>query len=137
MAFAQWLKNVEPTSTMGQLQISQWRYDLDNTTSLSQKWISGPRPTGSNPPNITEHMTFNTPLNPPLDDMGQPIQCGKVVFSDFHVSTNTLKTGAGAPTTFPGICKTDTISAQEKALIFMLFDLSSCIQKDDLPPPIP
>jgi hypothetical protein len=134
MAFAQWLKNVEPTSTMGQLQISQWRYDLDNTTSLSQKWISGTRPTGTNPPNITQHMTFNMPLNPPYDDMGQPIQCGKVVYSDFHVSTNTLK---ASPTTFPGVCKTDTISAQEKALIFMLFDLSSCIQKDDQPPPIP
>jgi hypothetical protein len=137
-AFAQWLKIVEPMSTMGQLSISQWRYDLTDTTSLSQKWITGTYPLGSNPkPTITQHMTFNMPLNPPLDDMGQPLQCGKVVYSDFHVSTNTFKTGPGAPTTFPGICKTDTISAQEKALIFMLFDLSSCIQKEDEEPPIP
>ncbi len=63
--------------------------------------------------------------------MGVPAYCGRVVFSDFHVTA-----GAVQPMnkTFPGACKSDPMTDQEKALAFMLFDLSSCVQQDTTPP---
>ena len=79
-------------------------------------------------------MTFNTPLDPPKDPMGNPLYCGRVVFSDFHVSAGALQAGQ---TTYPLQCKippVQDLSAQEKALAFMLFDLSNCVQKDTEPP---
>jgi hypothetical protein len=62
--------------------------------------------------------------------MGNPQYCGRAVFSDFHVTTDALVSGT-AGKTFPGACVTPyTLSDQEKALAFMLFDLSSCVQSD-------
>jgi hypothetical protein len=78
-------------------------------------------------------MTFNPPVNPPGQaDGGAGLQCGRVVFSDFHVTTAAL---TGQPT-FPASCRSASLSPQEKALVFMLFDVSSCIQRDDVNPTI-
>ena len=83
---------------------------------------------GTPTPFAVEHLTFNTPVNPAgLPDGGTAPQCGRVVFSDFHVSTSARVPGVG---TFPGECKVAALTPQEKALVFMMFDLASCIQKD-------
>ena len=39
--------------------------------------------------------------------------------------------------TFPNNCQSKNLTAHEKALEFLLFDLSSCIQDDNNPPPPP
>jgi hypothetical protein len=54
-----------------------------------------------------------------------------VLFSDFHVSTNALYQNA---TIFPEACVDGPLTDQEKALVFMLFDLSACVQDDATAP---
>jgi hypothetical protein len=123
MAFGQWMSNVAQI-TNGQFEIIDPRNDLASVnTMVAQRWMyhSGD--------SKVLHTTFNTPLNPGTDDMGQPLYCGRVVFSDFHVSANEVN-----GTTFPGACASGPLTTQEKALVFMLFDLSSCVQSDKTPP---
>jgi hypothetical protein len=155
--FATWLQLVGATTTKGQLTEHEARHDLDSVPSggVATPWITTTNvntnlldnwddPGGGNNPicdtNNTvqaksalslQHMTFNTPTNAALNDAGVPAYCGRVVYSDFHVSASALTNTK----TFPGSCQTGALSAQEKALEFMLFDLSSCIQPDNLPPP--
>jgi hypothetical protein len=125
-AFADWLQNVGATTTKGQLPITESRDDLDKENNPpSQRWITA-KTTGNK--DVVLHITFNTPIGVPDDQ-----QCGRVVFSDFHVSAAERNQNA----TFPASCKSGPLTAQEKALEFMLFDLSSCVQKDTKPPQPP
>src|SRR5262249_10931864 len=70
--------------------------------------------------NIPQHVTFNTPLGAPAAN-----QCGRVVFSDFHVEDSSNSQYA-----FPTECSNGAMTPQEKLLEFMLFDLASCVQPD-------
>ena len=101
---------------------------------MRKSWIDGTFGNGSTP-NASMHFTFNTPINPTQTAPdGTPLQCGRVVFSDFHVSATALS----KPNTFPASCKDgQALTPQEKALVFMLFDLSACVQDDNKPPEPP
>lgn len=67
--------------------------------------------------------TFNTD---PYGTAAQ--QCGRVLFSDFHVY-------GGAGSTFPAECSIAPLTAQEKVLEFEIFDLGDCVQAITPPPP--
>jgi hypothetical protein len=127
--------------------------DVGAANTLSQKWILAdknavePDPAGKNPATsvagTTEYFTFDTPLHPSkFDDAGAPIYCGRVVYSDLHVgaaSGDYPGIGTGQPMV-PSGCASNALSPQEKALEFMLFDLSSCVTADQGPgsgPPVP
>jgi hypothetical protein len=127
-AFAQWLVNVGASTTLGTMDIHEGRHDLNAANDPpSTPWMTT---TAMPAPNTKAAMniTFNTPIGVAADQ-----QCGRVVYSDFHVSASAL---SGQPN-FPASCKAGDLSAQEKALEFMLFDLSSCIQSDKTPPAPP
>jgi hypothetical protein len=130
-AFAQWLKFAGAVSAMGQLDIAQGRHDLTGVDpTLAQTWVThnfAPQQSGP----AVMHMTFNTPLDAPVDDMGTQAYCGRTVFSDFHVTATALQS-ASLP--FPQACKQEALTDQEKALAFMLFDLTSCVQSDSSVP---
>ena len=127
LALQQWLTNVNALSG-GKLAISQARHNADVTAAntKSQAWITAD---GASPaPGATEYFTFNTPLGAAPDK-----QCGRVVFSDLHVGAASGDYGFG-PQIVPSGCAAADLSPQEKALEFMLFDLSSCVVPDDTPP---
>ena len=153
-AFAQWLggSQINALDAQGRMPISQPRWDVGKVNASppdyvvpTAAWMFGD-PTadwvaGQSPYNWTPHITFNTPYNPPpLADGDAGLQCGRLVYSDFHVDANDQTMGcanAGQGCTFPSDCVANQpYTAQEKALVFMLFDLSSCIQSDQTPPTV-
>ena len=118
----------------GQLSIYQPKYNATVTAAntRSQPWITAGAM--SSLPGATMYFSFDTPVDAPAAaDGGAPQYCGRAVYSDLHV--------AGDPSTTdvppaPGGCASGPLSPQEKALEFMLFDLSSCVIPDNQPPQI-
>jgi hypothetical protein len=125
-ALADWLVNVGSTAPRGKLVIRAAQHTVDAVNSaVAQRWIY------SNAPTSVQYLTANTPMNVPED-----AQCGRIVLSDIHVS-NTGQTPSDTSNSniaYPDGCRTTDLSDQEKALEFMLFDLSSCVRRDDKPP---
>lgn len=114
-----WLTNVGASTKPGELVIKEAQHTVEAVNpDTSFRWIY------SGNPNSVQYFTFNTPITVPQAD-----QCGRVVYSDIHVSS-----GDGINKPFPSGCTTTAMSPQEKALLFMLFDLSACIQDDSVPP---
>lgn len=125
-ALGEWLSNVGALNA-GKLPIKEAKHNVDAVGAGAQSWINvandNATPKGKT---AVQYMTFNTPLG-----VDATKQCGRVVYSDLHVSS-------GDPTgqPFPTGCLSSELSPQEKALAFMLYDLSSCIQRDsDRPEP--
>jgi hypothetical protein len=109
-----WLQLVGASTTVGEIPLSYLRNDFTGVIAPSENWLSWDRKQGAWP----IHYTFNTPVG---QDAGT--QCGRAVFSDFHVENAT----SSQNTVFPGECTVGPMTPQEKVLEFMLFDLASCI----------
>ncbi len=132
-AFVKWL--VAVGAIVGGTDIPLNANDVRNSVGTvkpgAQRWIY------TNPPEADKYFTFNTPIGgvPPGPDAGPDAgasYCGKAVFSDIHVSGSTSDA-----TTVPTTCQIRDLTAQEKALEFLFFDLSSCVTDDTLPPEPP
>jgi hypothetical protein len=124
MALAEWLVNVGGSTTPGQLPITAAKRTVQSVNMpAAQRWIYNAQQMS------VQYFTANTPVGAPAEML-----CGRAVFSDIHVSAaQGFKSGP-----FPMECgAVADLSPQEKALEFMLFDLSSCIQEDTVQPPIP
>jgi hypothetical protein len=136
VAFAQWLKNVgalgQHRVPSNELSIYSPRYNavVSATNTPSQPWITSD---SSGMAGQTMYFSFDTPVGGVApSDGGSPAYCGRVVFSDLHVSGDPLTSDNPPP---PGGCANTALSPQEKALEFMLFDLSSCVIPDTVEPP--
>jgi hypothetical protein len=121
MAMAEWLMNVGGSTTPGQLVIVGAKHTVDSVMpAVAQRWIY------SDTPASVQYFSFNTPVGAAS---GQ--ECGKIVFSDLHLSGavgTMLGDDKSDPTLpFPTGCVTTDLTPQEKALEFMLFDLSACL----------
>jgi hypothetical protein len=92
--------------------------------NVSTPWVQTD-PTVS--PASSQYFSWDMPFNPPVTDAGVPEYCGRVVYSDMHVSGSAADY-QGTSTVVPTGCdSTSPLSADEDAIEFILFDLSSCI----------
>jgi hypothetical protein len=135
LAFRDWLVNVGASAKPGELVLKEAEHSVDSVDpAFARRWIYGTDPEGvagsTRVPEMVQYFSFTTPVG--------AAECGRMVFSDLHVS---FGGGDDAATPFPDRCDASPdseLSPQEKALEFMIFDLSSCIQKEDdeVRPPI-
>ena len=115
-SFATWMQNVMGSTTRGEIPI------VDGTakTTCSAVKNGTERWTYLKGTQRPQNFQFTTPFEVAADQ-----RCGKVAFSDMHVSGNA---GSGD---YPDNCGDPgtprAMTAQEKALAFMLFDLASCV----------
>lgn len=88
---------------------------------LTQRWVTYPQ---SATVALPQYFSFNAPIGATAS-----AQCGQMVFTDLHIPAvdnqrETALRTADLPATY---CKAPSLSPQEKALIFMLFDLTNCL----------
>ena len=131
-AFADWLVNVGASSERGKVPMTELRRNVTAVpgtgapAETSRRWIYGQNGAAED----TKFYSFNAPIG-----AAPEAQCGRAVYTDIHVSSGDDSSG-----TFPSNCKTSGFTEQEKALLFLLFDLAACVQDDNKtpePPQIP
>lgn len=108
----------------------------DVTTSVATvnapttRWIYD---TSTSPPS-TKYLSFGTPIGGIDPSAEYPSYCGKVIFTDVHAgggsSINTAPVPAGCT---PGA----DLTPEEKALEFVFFDSTACVEPADAVPPPP
>lgn len=128
VAYQSWLTNVGASVKAGQVTLNEPRWNVKATAGATQRWMYGwSTNVPKNNPDTVQTMTFNTPVNAlPAN------QIGRVVYTSWHVSADAV---CNANKDFPDRCCTGALSAQEKALEFMVFDVTSCVAPDVPPPP--
>lgn len=123
---AQWLN--QPAvygGTSGQIPVGVIRNDFTSVNAPALRWqytandVSG----GGPPAGLPIQYTFDTPFN-------QSPSCGRVAYSDFHVEATQSSGMDNNGVAFPNECAggaTGAMTAQEKLLEFLLFNLSACL----------
>jgi hypothetical protein len=131
-ALAEWLLANGGSTVLGDLPVKSAQHSINvANTALVQRWIYADNVKDLNNklwPSTMQYFTFNTPVQAAADN-----QCGRVVYSDIHVSSSDTTNVA-----FPNGCTSgNMLSPQEKALEFMFFDIAACIRSDMKPPVLP
>ncbi|MET0595984.1 MAG: hypothetical protein ABW133_25005 [Polyangiaceae bacterium] len=122
--FVAWLGAVNALTRPSppQMSIRGAYSDLRETVNGAELWL-----TSFSPP-TTQLVSMPAPW---LAPGGQ--NCGRITFADFHAATTSSQ-----GTTFPSECDADlTLSPEEKAIEYMLFDLGSCASTANPPPSVP
>ncbi len=93
------------------VSIAAGRHDVDKVLGASVDWIDGSDPNQSGAAaQMLLHFTFD--VN----------SCGHAIFSDFHVVGQASTNGVA----FPRECDKSALTAQERVLEYMIWDLASC-----------
>ena len=117
---ATWLLNVGASTTQGQIGL----IDVKNPATAVL-------------PNVALRWVYDDMLGTPYLSANTPIelasapdtQCGRVVHTGIHVA----KVAKDKVAPFPSGCTSGELTPQEKAMEFLLFDLSSCVTDETKP----
>jgi len=145
-AFAEWLVAAKASPAFGTLplvgDIKRTAVDQLASTPSAQRWLYQPAssasPTGA--ASFTHFLTFN------LTSGGQVVDhqstdatnlCGRFAYTGLHADSGDTTTHPSdladdkvKASTFPTCCAAGDLNPSEKALAFMVFDLSSCLSLD-------
>lgn len=128
--FSEWLGHVGASTTPASIPIHSAQWTVSSVDpARATSWIGAKNGVLTNKTSVgpvVQYFSANMPAGAP-----EASQCGRYVVSDLHVGQDG---GAGD---FPTTCSDRDLTAQEKVLEFMLFDLSSCVQADTTPPAPP
>ena len=118
---AGWLFATGASTTQGKMPIVEGRQTaLTVDESRVRKWIHLASAANGQP--TVQYFSFNSP-----NESAPAARCGRVVFTDLHASSGDDSNPALA---FPsGGCTTpvDSTIAQEKVLLYTLFDIGTCV----------
>lgn len=133
LALSQWLVQVGASTTAGSLTIHAPRQNVYSIVSPGTDWVDVQGKESGAEKTAPQFTTVDTPVGASAAAL-----CGKAAFSDLHVSSG----GSGDQNNgaaWPGECANPVgdLTAQEKALEFLFFDLSACVQNDSVAPPPP
>jgi hypothetical protein len=149
VTFGQWLGVVGAINSPGggppmyspppNIKLSYVADSMKTVNATANRWIYDPA-TGmgeGGTANDVKYMSFGTPIGgAPIPDGGPEggkQYCGKAVYTDLHTGGSLLAQAKNVP----GDCMAGDLSAQQKALEFLFFDLAACVTDDKQPPPGP
>jgi hypothetical protein len=101
--------------TSGEIALTSVGSSVSSVNAPALAWIKDP--TNQN----TKYFTFTTPVGR---------TCGKAAFSDLHA-------GGTPQGDIPAACTARALTAQERAMELLFFDLSACVSDDSMAPPGP
>ena len=138
--FAAWLSQHGVTSAPDYtFPITEPRSMAAGLGAASEEFVyrSPDVPAQADPPGYdtrVQQFSFNTPYAAPSD-----ASCGRVSYSGFHVAATAGIASPFENMVFPAHCRdalanSGNLTNQEKALLFMFFDLGTCVGSEPLPP---
>lgn len=125
-----WLTDVARLGST--ILITDPRYNVGAVRGQTVEYLGAPFRRQATDAHWTAQLSFTTPI-------GADAGCGRVAFSDFHVSTNALQVPFFPECTtppcpprppFPDNCVGGPFTDQEKVLVYILFDLGTCAHDD-------
>jgi hypothetical protein len=125
VALSAWLGTQNALTDAGTLTVFDTRHQVDGVDAGALAWLSAQNPSFPAAPAV-QHLTFGAPIGARADQV-----CGRVAYTNVHFgpsSEASLADDATKP--FPESCRTKDLTAQQKALEFMLFELLSCAADD-------
>jgi hypothetical protein len=108
-----------------------------NSTAQPTRWIYGEGDGGAATAMNVEYLSFDTPVGGIGGNVpNSALRCGRAVLTDVHVGAGAAPSSARVPAS----CDAGDLSPEEKALEFLLFDSSVCVNDEEpsnLSPPPP
>jgi hypothetical protein len=132
-ALEQWLDGLG-AATGSSIALSSVSDTVGASGVAATEWIADPAPADGGDADAstgdTKLLSFGTPIGGVDGGPGFGTgYCGKAVFSDIHA-------GSAPAGGLPDACQTGPLSAEEKALEFLLFDPRICVPQPIQPPPL-
>jgi hypothetical protein len=134
--FDEWLGNVGALNNDGTISLTSVAASINTVNPPTLQWIWGGGSIGdSGVIDPTKYMSFGTPIGgiTPADAGAEAAKqyCGKAVVTDLHAG------GTRPNGDLPTACSAADLSAQEKALEFLFFDLAACVRDETVPEMMP